>query len=120
MDIVLEYSLDGGVTWEHGRTVPAWVQQDREAMRAQREAVRENVRAQFGNVESISLRALSEDDPRGALNQPPVLPPTPVIFHPGQELARRVYEAVGQAGDNEEKIQRIQALVEQIEAEAAR
>lgn len=71
VDLVIEYSIDGGTTWHHGKTVPAWVGEDTLAMKLQRAAVRDNARDWHGDVGAVATRVLPEDDPRGALNQPP-------------------------------------------------
>ena len=70
MDSVIEYSLDGGRSWFHGRTVAAWVTADRHALSGQRFVVRHLAAQEHGNLERITTRVLSEDDPRGVLNQP--------------------------------------------------
>lgn len=81
---VVEYSLDGGHTWNHGRTIQNWVYDDLDALRDQREAVRDNVRETYGNIEGVAIRVLSENDPKGALHQPPE-PDTQVwVFMKGQ------------------------------------
>lgn len=67
---VIEYSLNGGATWEHGRTVQAWVAADTETLRSQRAVVRGFAREWHGNVERVITRVLAADDPRDALNQP--------------------------------------------------
>ena len=67
---VIEYSIDGGTTWNHDRTVEGWVAETPAVLRLQRTAVRELARNQHGNVESVTTRVLAEDDPRGVLNQP--------------------------------------------------
>ena len=48
---VIEYSLDGGQTWTHGRTIEAWVAADREVLSSQREVVRHFARKEHGGVE---------------------------------------------------------------------
>lgn len=67
---VIEYSLDGGNTWHHGRTVAAWVRSDPAALRQQRGVVRDFARQDHGDVESVVTRVLFENDPRGVLSQP--------------------------------------------------
>ena len=69
-DYVIEYSIDGGQTWQHGRTVPGGAVADTDMRSIQRAAVREQAREAHGYVESVSTRILAEDDPRGVLNQP--------------------------------------------------
>lgn len=90
VDLVIEYSLDGGLTWQHGKTVPAWVDDDPGAMRLQRAAVREQALADHGEVGAVVTRVLREDDPRGVLNQPPAepgpAPPLLTAFSPAGEL----------------------------------
>jgi hypothetical protein len=68
-DLVIEYSIDGGVTWHHGKTVPGRVRHDKHALLAQRAAVRELAHAGHGD-EVIITRVLSEGDPRAVLNRP--------------------------------------------------
>ncbi len=67
---VIEYSIDGGQTWHHDRTIEAWAAADKDTLFNQRAAVRELARKQHGDVESVMTRVLAEDDPRGVLNQP--------------------------------------------------
>ena len=67
---VIEYSLDGGVTWHHGRTVEAWVARDFPGtLRQQRAVVRDLAREWHGNVEHVVTRVLFESDPRCVFNQ---------------------------------------------------
>jgi hypothetical protein len=68
-DLVIEYSIDGGVTWHHGKTVPGRVRYDKHALLAQRAAVREQAHAGHGD-EVIITRVLPEGDPRAVLNRP--------------------------------------------------
>jgi hypothetical protein len=70
MASVIEYSIDGGSTWRHGKTIEAWAAVDSRVLQDQRSFVRDYARNEHGNVERIITRVLSEDDPRGALNQP--------------------------------------------------
>jgi hypothetical protein len=88
VDLVIEYSLDGGLTWQHGKTVPAWVGDDPGQLRLQRAAVREQALADHGEVGAVVTRVLREDDPRGVLNQPPAAasPPLLTAFSPAGEL----------------------------------
>ena len=67
---VIEYSLDGGLTWHHGRTVEAWVVADAATLAGQRGVVREFARKDHGNVESVVTRVLAVDDPRAVFSQP--------------------------------------------------
>jgi hypothetical protein len=67
---VIDYSVDGGHTWHHGRSIQAWVTRDPLALAGQREAVRGNVREWHGGVERVTTRVLLESDPRTAGNQP--------------------------------------------------
>jgi hypothetical protein len=67
---VIEYSIDGGHTWHHGRSVESWVVADQGALAGQRAATREYARTEHGDVESVMTRVLDGDDPRGMLNQP--------------------------------------------------
>lgn len=68
-DLLIEYSLDGGGTWHHGKTVPGWVRGDLAAMSLQRAAVRQLARHDHGDVERITTRVLPEHDPRAVVNQ---------------------------------------------------
>lgn len=70
MASVIEYSINDGLTWHHGRTIEAWVRSDPAALSQQRGVVREFARRDHGNVESVVTRVLFEDDPRAVLNQP--------------------------------------------------
>lgn len=65
-DLVIEYSIDGGVIWHHGKTVPGRVRHDKRALLAQRAAVREQAHAGHGD-EVIITRVLPEGDPRAVL-----------------------------------------------------
>ena len=67
---VIEYSLDGGRTWYHGRYVQAWVTEDGHALSGQRAVVREFAAKDHGDVERIITRVLAESDPRAVFNQP--------------------------------------------------
>lgn len=69
-DYVIEYSLDGGRTWQHGRTVPGGAVADTDMRLIQRAAVRDQARTATGYVDSVTTRILTADDPRGVLNQP--------------------------------------------------
>jgi hypothetical protein len=68
-DLVIEYSIDGGVIWHHGKTVPGRVRHDKRALLAQRAAVREQAHAGHGD-EVIITRVLPEGDPRAVLKRP--------------------------------------------------
>ena len=69
MGYVIEFSIDGGATWKHGRTIEGWVKSDPAALGQQRAIVRDMAREEFGDVESVVTRVLKEDDPRGFLNR---------------------------------------------------
>ena len=69
MGSIIEYSLDGGVTWFHGRTVEAWVAADKHVLAGQRGVVRGFAIEEHGSVERIVTRVLSEDDPRAVVNR---------------------------------------------------
>jgi hypothetical protein len=77
---VIEYSINDGATWHHGKTIEAWAALN--ALAALDACVREYARAEHGNVEHIVTRVLAEDDPR-AVNNLAVTggypPGTPVI-----------------------------------------
>lgn len=82
--LVIEYSIDAGATWTHGRTVAGWVRADPAQLALQRAAVREQARGDHGDVERVITRVLADDDPRGVLNQPPAgaspdLPPPAAV-----------------------------------------
>jgi hypothetical protein len=68
---VIEYSIDGGRAWFHGRTIEAWVTAHKATLSNQRAIVRGFARQELGAVEAITTRVLAADDPRGVLNQPP-------------------------------------------------
>lgn len=85
-DYVIEYSIDGGQTWQHGRTVPGGAVADTDMRSIQRAAVRGQARDAHGNVESVTTRVLAEDDPRGVLNQPIAPRQSPAL----QELFARM------------------------------
>lgn len=51
--MAVEYSLDGGQTWQHGCTVQTWALS---GLAYQRYAVVHAVRLGHGNVESITTR----------------------------------------------------------------
>ena len=68
---VIEFSINDGATWHHGRTIEAWVRSDPAALGQQRKAVRENARERYGNVEHVVTRVMYETDPRCVNSQPP-------------------------------------------------
>ena len=68
---IIEYSIDGGLTWQHGKTVEAWVAADAGHMTIQRGHVRAMARDWHGDVEHVITRVLDEDDPRAELNRMP-------------------------------------------------
>lgn len=77
-DYVIEYTLNAGETWQHGRTIPAWVMRDAVMLRLQRAAVRNLAREWHGEgAGAIRTRTLRADDPKGALNQPAAPAPQP-------------------------------------------
>lgn len=79
---IIEYSINDGATWHHGRTVEAWVMTDPATLTSQRAVIREFARQEHGDVERVVTRVLSENDPRAVNNQPPAPawpPGTPVI-----------------------------------------
>lgn len=81
-DLVIEYTIDGGQTWHHGKTVAGWVGRDPGQLRVQRAAVREDALAEHGEG-SVRTRVLPEDDPRCVLSQPPAPDPRPATPDPG-------------------------------------
>lgn len=70
MSFVIEYSLDGGVTWHHGRTIAAWAKDDADTLAGQRKSTRDHARDTHGSTESVITRVLPDDDPRGVLASP--------------------------------------------------
>lgn len=68
---IIEYSIDGGQTWQHGKTIEAWVRADAGHLRAQRGHVIAAARDWHGNVERVITRVLAEDDPRAEVNRMP-------------------------------------------------
>lgn len=69
VDSVIEYSLDGGRTWQHGRTVEAQVADDKAALAGHRFVVRYQAIAEHGRTGAITTRVLLANDPRAVLNQ---------------------------------------------------
>ena len=70
MDSVIEYSINDGLTWHHGRSIAAWVRSDPATLSNQRAVVRDFARHDHGNVESVVTRVLFENDPKAIFNQP--------------------------------------------------
>ena len=68
---IIEYSIDGGQTWQHGKTIEAWVAADAGHMTIQRGHVRAVARDWHGDVERVITRVLDEDDPRAEVNRMP-------------------------------------------------
>jgi hypothetical protein len=68
-DLVIEYSIDGGVTWHHGKTVRGRVRHDKRALKAERAAVREQAHAGH-DYAMIITRLRPEGDPRAVLKRP--------------------------------------------------
>jgi hypothetical protein len=68
---IIEYSIDGGATWQHGKTIEAWVAADAGHLRAQRGHVIAAARDWHGDVERVITRVLAEDDPRAEVNRMP-------------------------------------------------
>lgn len=69
--VIIEYSMNGGATWFHGRTVAASVATDPDALAQQRRVVRELAYADHGNVENVITRVLDAADPQATINRPP-------------------------------------------------
>lgn len=69
---IIEFSLDGGHTWHHGRSVYAWVMKPahRDTLKMQRQFVRDDAHQEHGDVDRIITRVLAEDDPRAEINRP--------------------------------------------------
>ena len=68
---IIEYSIDDGATWHHGKTIDARFANDPAMMGQQRGHVRAWVRDDHGNVDHVATRVLSADDPRAEVNRPP-------------------------------------------------
>jgi hypothetical protein len=68
-DLVIEYSIDSGVTWHHGKTVRGRVRHDKRALKAERAAVREQANAGH-DYAMIITRLRPEGDPRAVLKRP--------------------------------------------------
>jgi hypothetical protein len=102
---VIDYSIDGGHTWHHGRTVEAWVTRDPLALAGQREAVRGNVREWHGGVERVTTRVLAESDPRAAGNQPVPDSAPGTNVPPGTEAeAVRLIRQIVTSGDSDRQV----------------
>lgn len=85
-DLVIEYSINGGVTWHHGKTVPGRVRHDKHALLAQRAAVREQAHIGHGD-EVIITRVLPEGDPRAVVNRLILEPGGTITVTRGQLLS---------------------------------
>jgi hypothetical protein len=70
-DQIIEYSIDGGATWHHGRTVDARFATDKAVMAVQRGHTRAAARDWHGDVGPVATRILDADDPRAEVNRPP-------------------------------------------------
>ncbi|MCK2219719.1 hypothetical protein MF672_038880 [Actinomadura sp. ATCC 31491] len=70
--VIIEYSLDGGHVWHHGRTLAGWIAEPAyaDALRKQRQIVRDSARQEHGDVDRIITRVLREDDERAEVNRP--------------------------------------------------
>jgi hypothetical protein len=68
---IIEYSIDGGQNWQHGKTIEAWVAADAGHLSDQRGHVRAAARDEHGDVERVITRVLAEDDPRAEVNRTP-------------------------------------------------
>jgi hypothetical protein len=68
---IIEYSIDGGQVWQHGKTIEAWVAADAGHLSDQRGHVRAAARDWHGDVERVITRVLAEDDPRAEVNRMP-------------------------------------------------
>ena len=68
---IIEYSIDGGQTWQHGKTIERWVALDAGHLSDQRGHVIAAARDWHGNVERVITRVLAEDDPRAEVNRMP-------------------------------------------------
>jgi hypothetical protein len=70
-DQIIEYSIDGGTTWHHGRTVDARFAADKDVMSDQRGHTRAWVRDEHPGVDHVATRVLDADDPRAEVNRTP-------------------------------------------------
>ena len=70
-DQIIEYSIDDGATWHHGKTIDAKFANDAGVMSDQRGHVRAWVRDDHGNIDHVATRILNADDPRAEVNRPP-------------------------------------------------
>jgi hypothetical protein len=68
---IIEYSIDDGQTWQHGKTIEAWVARDAGHMTIQRGHVRAAARDRHGDLALVLTRVLNEDDPRAEVNRTP-------------------------------------------------
>lgn len=68
---IIEYSTDSGRTWQHGKSVEAWVAADAGHLSVQRGHVRALARDWHGDVDHVMTRVLAEDDPRAEVNRVP-------------------------------------------------
>jgi hypothetical protein len=68
---IIEYSIDSGLTWQHGKSVEAWVAADAGHLSVQRGHVRALARDWHGDVDHVMTRVLAEDDPRAEVNRMP-------------------------------------------------
>jgi hypothetical protein len=68
---IIEYSIDGGQTWQHGKTIEAWVAADAGHLSDQCGHVRAAARDYHGNVDRVITRVLAENDPRAEVNRMP-------------------------------------------------
>jgi hypothetical protein len=66
-DKIIEYSIDGGNAWHHGKTVDGKF--SAAVMSDQRGHVRAWVRDDHGDVDHVMTRVLDADDPRCEVNR---------------------------------------------------
>jgi hypothetical protein len=69
-DQIIEYSIDGGATWHHGRTVASRFAADKAVMADQRGHTRAWVRDENPGADHVATRVLNADDPRAEVNRP--------------------------------------------------
>jgi GNAT superfamily N-acetyltransferase len=69
-DQIIEYSIDGGATWHHGRTVASRFAADKAVMADQRGHTRAWVRDDHPAADHVATRVLNADDPRAEVNRP--------------------------------------------------
>lgn len=95
-DLVIEYSIDGGVTWLYGKTVEARVAADPAALAAHRGIICTLARRRHGGVAGVATRVLPEGGPRARVNRPGRARPRAVLNRPGPEPGGTITVTRGQ------------------------